>query len=71
LREGYAPYPSRSDFKRALLRHRAKLKRHQLDSVLQTILDEQFDITEVVSQSALELEKAEQVLPDREVRERR
>jgi len=71
LREGYAPYPSRSDFKLALLRHRAKLKRHQLDSVLQTILDEQFDITEVVSQSALELEKAEQVLPDREVRERR
>ena len=32
-------------------------------------MDERFDITEVVSQSAQELERMEQVLPDREVRE--
>jgi len=47
------------------------LKRFQLDSVLATILDERFDITEVVSQSAQELERMEQVLPDREVRRER
>ena len=70
-REGYFPYPSRSDYKLAQLRHRAKLKRFQLDSVLSTILDERFDITEVVSQSAQELERMEQVLPDREVRRER
>ena len=68
---GVLPIPSRSDYKLAQLRHRAKLKRFQLDSVLSTILDERFDITEVVSQSAQELERMEQVLPDREVRRER
>ena len=63
----YFPYPSRSDFKVAQLKRRAKLKRFQLDAVLDTFLDDGFDVGELVVTKSKDLEALEQNLSGREV----
>ena len=51
----------------AQLKRRAKLKRFQLDAVLDTFLDDGFDVGELVVTKSKDLEALEQNLSGREV----